>query len=70
MNGTQKDIEYSKKFFAGDNRRKEQIKDLRKELQRFILLQCPGGWTAEQCEMLTLEGLFEAAMHYAGGLEE
>jgi len=66
MNGTEKDHELTKRLFATPD---EQVKILRKELQQFILNQCPEGWTQDQVEMLTLNMLLKHAAYYASELD-
>ena len=59
MNGTQKDIEHTKRLFEDKD---DTVERLRGELGRFIVHQCSGGWTKEQVELLTLRRLLlEAA---------
>ena len=62
MNGTQKDFDRSKKLFED---RDDLVERLKKELGRFIVHQCSGGWTKEQVELLTLRRLLLEAAYYA-----
>lgn len=69
MNGTEKDFERSKEFFAKAELRKKvfskDVERLREELGKFIVHQCPKGWTREQVELLTLRRLLLEAIYYA-----
>ena len=62
MNGTQKDIEHTKRLFEDKD---DTIERLKKDLGRFIVHQCPNGWTKEQVELLTLRRLLLEATYYA-----
>lgn len=64
MNGTQKDIEFTKKFLETD-----PTKNLRTELEQFIVQQCPKGWTTDQVELLSLRMLLQYAAYYAEEME-
>ena len=62
MNGTEKDYERTKRLFKDKD---DTIERLKKELGRFIVQQCPNGWTREQVELLTLRRLLLEAAYYA-----
>ena len=71
MNGTQKDFDRQKEreeeeeYLTKDEKNAEIVNDLRKSLRKFLVIKSKGGWTIEQCEMMSLEGLLMAARHFS-----
>jgi hypothetical protein len=71
MNGTQKDFDRqiekqeAEEYLTKSEREAEIVTGLRKHLRRYVVTKAKGGWSPEQCEMLSLEGLLDAAKHFA-----
>lgn len=71
MNGTQKDFDRQKErqeaeeYLTKNEREAEIVTSLRKKLRQYLVVKSKGGWTPEQCELLSLEGLLDAASHFA-----
>ena len=69
MNGTEKDWERTKKI-CGSRPDDKTVEELREALGRFIVQQCPKGWTMDQTQIMTLRSLMEHASYYAEGIGE